>query len=75
LGEDEIKRVGEAIVQAAREVTEASRTPPAAARPAASLAAATPPVSAPPPAPKKAETKGTSQKEGSAPEPQDEQQP
>src|SRR5438132_5250433 len=75
LGEDEINRVGEAIVQAAREVTEASRTPPAAARPAASLAAATPPVSAPPAASKQAETKGTAQKEGSAPEPQDEQQP
>src|SRR3954467_5598647 len=46
LGDDEIKRVGEAIVQAAKESIEATRTPPAAARPAAAVAAA-PPVSAP----------------------------
>src|SRR5881409_2564949 len=42
LGEHEIKRVGEAIVQAANEATEASRTPAAPARPAA-MAAAPPP--------------------------------
>src|SRR2546429_199852 len=47
LGEEEIKRVGEAIVEAARESIEATRTPPAAARPAAAVAAA-PPVSRPP---------------------------
>lgn len=46
LGEEEIKRVGEAIVQAAKESIEATRTPPASARPAAAVASA-PPVSAP----------------------------
>jgi len=47
LGEDEVKAVGEAIVNAARESIEASRTPPASARPAASMAAPAPPVSPP----------------------------
>ena len=42
LGETEIKRVGEAIVQAARESIEATRTPPAGARPATAVAAAVP---------------------------------
>jgi hypothetical protein len=44
LGEGEIKRVGEAIVEAAREATEATRTPPPA-RPAATLATPPPPLS------------------------------
>src|SRR5215208_2361088 len=47
LGEEEIKRVGEAIVQAARESIEATRTPPGGARPSAAVAAV-PPVSAAP---------------------------
>src|SRR5438045_4580944 len=47
LGEDEINRVGQAIDEAARESSEATRTPPAAARPATAVAAA-PPVSPPP---------------------------
>jgi len=46
LGEDEITRVGEAIVQASKESLEATRTPPAAARPPAAVVPA-PPVSAP----------------------------
>src|SRR6476619_6841318 len=90
LGEAEIKSVGQAIVDAANQVTESSRTTPAPTRPAAAVAA--PPVSAPPvsapstakieetkadkPAP---ETSGKqeAQSEGSAPsaESQDEQQP
>src|SRR5918911_325802 len=45
LGQEEIKRVGEAIVQAAKESIEATRTPPAPARPAAAVSAT--PVSAP----------------------------
>ena len=49
LGDDEIKKVGEAIVAAAKGVTEASRTPPAAGRPAAAMAVptASPPASPP----------------------------
>src|SRR6058998_3225501 len=39
LGETEIKGVGEAIVKAAKQATEASRTPPAQTRPSAALAA------------------------------------
>jgi predicted ribosome quality control (RQC) complex YloA/Tae2 family protein len=85
LGEKEIKGVGQAIVDAVQQATEASRTPPATARPAAAVAA--PPVSAPAipkleekkadqPAP---ETSGKqeAQSEGSAPsgESQDEPQP
>jgi predicted ribosome quality control (RQC) complex YloA/Tae2 family protein len=85
LGEDEIKGVGQAIVDAVQQATEASRNPPTATRPAAVIAA--PPVSPPAtpeieekkedqPAP---ETSGTqdAQSEGSAPpaESQDEQQP
>ncbi len=46
LGEKEIKRVAEVIVEAAREVTEASRAP-APTRPAAALATALPPLPAP----------------------------
>jgi hypothetical protein len=46
LGQDEIKRVGEAIVEAAKESMESTRTPLSAARPAAPVAAA-PPVSPP----------------------------
>jgi len=49
LGEDEIKRVGEAIVQAATESLEATRAPLAPPPPAAAVAAA-PPVSPPAPA-------------------------
>jgi len=48
LGEDEIKGVGQAIVDAVQQTTESARTPPAPTRPAAVLAA--PPVSAPAPA-------------------------
>jgi hypothetical protein len=51
LGEQEIKKVGEAIVAAAREATEASRTPAAPPRPAA--VPAPPPVTPPPAAPEK----------------------
>ena len=47
LGEEEIKRVGEAIVEAAKGSIEATRTPPAAVSPAA-VAATPPPVSSPP---------------------------
>src|SRR5437773_124108 len=50
LGDDEIKGVGQAIVDAANEATEASRTPAAPARPAA-IAAAPPPLSPPAAAP------------------------
>src|SRR5919108_2292201 len=44
LGEEEIRRVADAIVEAAKESIEATRTPPASARPAAVVASA-PPVS------------------------------
>jgi hypothetical protein len=86
LGEDEIKGVGEAIVKAAKEVTEATRTPPGGARPAAAVAA-TPPVSppvSPPASPAEAlekgpesAGKGKAQTDGPAPtgESQGEQQP
>ena len=47
LGEEEIKRVGEAIVEAAKGSIEATRTQPAAVSPAA-VAATPPPVSSPP---------------------------
>jgi predicted ribosome quality control (RQC) complex YloA/Tae2 family protein len=88
LGEEDIKGVGQAIVDAVQQAREATRTPPAATRPAAAMAA--PPVSAPPlsppsepeqkkpnqPAPK---TSGgqSAQSEGPTPsdESQDEQQP
>jgi len=74
LGEQEIKRVGEAIVEAARESIEATRTPPAPARPATPVAAA-PPVSAPP----AAESSTDEETAGTVSEPpdesQDEQQP
>jgi F0F1-type ATP synthase membrane subunit b/b' len=83
LADDEIKRVGEAIVEAARESIEASRAPAAAARPAAAIVA--PPVSPAPAAPTptgenaSAEPSGEAedQPEGSEPsgESQDEQQP
>src|SRR5512133_1637011 len=46
LGQEEIKRVAESIVEAAKGSIEATRTPPPAARPAAAVA--TPPVSSPP---------------------------
>jgi predicted ribosome quality control (RQC) complex YloA/Tae2 family protein len=46
LAEEDIKKVGEAIVSAAKETTEASRTPPASVRPSPAMEA--PPVSAPP---------------------------
>ena len=46
LGETEVKRVGEAIVEAAKESIEATRTPPPSSRPAP----APPPVSEPAPA-------------------------
>ncbi len=85
LGESEIKGVGQAIVDAVQQATEAARTPPAQTRPAATLAA--PPVS-PPATPKLEETKTDqpapeasgeqeAQSEGSAPagESQDDQQP
>jgi hypothetical protein len=48
LGDDDIKRVGQAIVTAATEATEATRTSTAAARPAASLATPAPPPVSPP---------------------------
>jgi hypothetical protein len=67
LGEGEIKSVGEAIVKAAKESTEAGRTPPAAVRPTASIAGP-PPVS--PPADKPKADSPTA-----ADEPQDEKQP
>src|SRR5438132_1578708 len=54
LGEDEIKGVGQAIVDAAQQETESARTPAASTGPAAALVA--PPVS-PPAAPKLEETK------------------
>jgi hypothetical protein len=73
LGETEIKRVGEAIVEAAKESIEATRTPPAAPRPAAPVAAV-PPVSAP-----AAESSSEEEPAEAASEPadesQDEQQP
>jgi F0F1-type ATP synthase membrane subunit b/b' len=67
LGEPEIKRVAESIVDAAKGSIEATRTPPAAARPAATVT--TPPVSSAPP--EKAEAKPAAD-EG---ESQDEEQP
>ena len=74
LGEQEIKRVGEAIVEAAKESIEATRTPPAPSRPATPVAAA-PPVSAPP----AAESSTDEETAGTVSEPpdesQDEQQP
>jgi hypothetical protein len=77
LADDEIKRVGEAIVDAARESIEASRGPAAPTRPAAAVAA--PPVSPAPAAepaqsaaaPKEDESDGAE----SADESQDEPQP
>ena len=48
LGEDDIKRVGEAIVEAAKGSIEATRTPPAPARPAAAVPSPPPVSSAPP---------------------------
>jgi predicted ribosome quality control (RQC) complex YloA/Tae2 family protein len=47
LGEDDIKRVGEAIVEAAKGSIEATRTPPAPARPAAAVPSPPPVSSAP----------------------------
>src|SRR2546430_492240 len=83
--ESEIERVGQAIVDAVQQATEAARTPPAQTRPAPTLAA--PPVSSPA-TPKIEETKTDqpapeasgeqeAQSEGSAPagESQDDQQP
>jgi F0F1-type ATP synthase membrane subunit b/b' len=77
LADDEIKRVGEAIVDAARESIESSRGPAAAPRPAAAVAA--PPVS-PAPAAKPeqsapAATEDESDGTESADESQDEPQP
>src|SRR5436853_2677910 len=68
LGEQEIKRVGEAIVEAAKGSIEATRTSPAPAGPAAALAAA-PPVSAP-----AAESSSEAEPADAAPEPADESQ-
>ena len=76
LADDEIKRVGEAIVEAARESIEASRGPAAATRPAAAVAA--PPVTPAPPAepaqsaaaPKEDESDGTESADESQGEPQ-----
>lgn len=48
LGEEEIKRVGEAIVEAAKGSIEATRTPPVPARPAAPVPSPPPVSSAPP---------------------------
>src|SRR2546423_4551338 len=73
LGEEEITRVGQAIVEAAKESLEATRTPPAAARPAAAVAPA-PPVSAPPAAAPSTEEQPADAAE-SGDESQDEQQP
>jgi F0F1-type ATP synthase membrane subunit b/b' len=87
LADEEIKRVGEAIVEAARESIEASRTPAASTRPAATLVAqpVSPPPSAPPAIGEGASGEPAStpageakdQPEGSEPagESQDEQQP
>jgi F0F1-type ATP synthase membrane subunit b/b' len=86
LGENEVKAVGEAIVNAARESLESTRTPPAAARPAAAVAAPAPPVSptaakAQEDAAEKPEPESSGEEEaqagGSVPadESQDEQQP
>jgi predicted ribosome quality control (RQC) complex YloA/Tae2 family protein len=47
LGEDDIKRVGEAIVEAAKGSIEATRTPPAPARPAVAVPSPPPVSSAP----------------------------
>ena len=47
LGEEDIKRVGEAIVEAAKGSIEATRTPPAPARPAAAVPSPPPVSSAP----------------------------
>src|SRR5438128_2667012 len=74
LGEQEIKRVGEAIVEAARESIEATRTPPAAARPAAPVTAA-PPVSVPPAAASSTEAEAPETASEAADESQDEPQP
>jgi hypothetical protein len=72
LGEEEITRVGQAIVEAARDSIEATRTPPASARPAAAVAAA-PPVS--PPATAESSSEATAEKEAEpADESQDEEQ-
>jgi hypothetical protein len=75
LADEEIKRVGEAIVEAARESVESSRAP-AAGRPAAAIAAA--PVSLAPSATTEdavAETEDESDEAEAADESQDEQQP
>jgi len=74
LGEQEIKRVGEAIVEAAKESIEATRTPPAPSRPATPVAAA-PPVSAPPAAESSTDEETAGTVSEPADESQDEQQP
>src|SRR6266511_2822888 len=87
LGDDEVKGVGEAIVKAAKESTEASRTPPPA-RPVAAMAAPPPPLSPAPPAPETEESaadqpapessgkqQGSARPSAPADESQDEQQP
>src|SRR4051812_17083942 len=67
MGEEEIKRVGEAIVQAAKESLEATRAPLATPPPAAAVAAA-PPVSSPP-------AEAPSEPAAAEDESQDEEQP
>jgi hypothetical protein len=71
LGEQEIKRVGEAIVEAARESIEATRTPPAGVRPAPAVAAA-PPVSSPPAAEQPKDDEPEAEEPGAAADTQDE---
>jgi colicin import membrane protein len=85
LGEKEIKAVGQAIVTAAKESTEASRTPQGVTRPAAALAAPPPPLSPAPAAPETEESQadkaatpksaGTAKGSKPAGESQDDQQP
>ena len=67
LGQDEIKRVAESIVEAARESVEATRTPPAPTPPAPER-----PVAALPTPPPAEEPPGAA---GTETEPQDEEQP
>ena len=74
LGDDEIKRVGEAIVEAAKESIEATRTPPAVARPAAAVAAA-PPVLPPATAESSPETTAETDAEPADESQDEEQQP
>ena len=73
LGEEETKRVGEAIVEAAKESIEATRTPPASARPTAAVATA-PPISPAPAAEPSTDDEPAAEEADAANDTQDEDQ-